>query len=119
MLCLQSMAIRAALITGRHSFDVMGLYDALRTLDGILVYPQHLEHFGSTPPEARRRYDVLVFYNFHQQTPAPNEPWYESGTMAAFEELGNGRQGIFVLHHGLVAFPEWPLWSEICGYFSL
>jgi type 1 glutamine amidotransferase len=109
------MTLRAALITGKHSFDVAALQDALDTIDGVAFYPQHLEHFGGGTPEARHRYDVLVFYNFHQNAPAADEPWYEAGTSAALEDLGRSGQGIFVLHHGLVAYPEWPTWSEICG----
>ena len=31
------------------------------------------------------------------------------------EGLGDGDQGIFLLHHALVAFPDWPLWRELSG----
>lgn len=31
------------------------------------------------------------------------------------EGLGDGDQGIFLLHHALVAFPGWPLWRELSG----
>ena len=31
------------------------------------------------------------------------------------EGLSDGDQGIFVLHHALVAFPDWPLWGELSG----
>jgi uncharacterized protein len=109
------MTLRVALITGKHGFDVAALYDALHTIDRVAFYPQDLEAFGWSAPEARRRYDALVFYNFHQNVPAPGEPGYDAQRSAALDELGRAGQGIFVLHHGLVAYPDWPTWSEICG----
>jgi type 1 glutamine amidotransferase len=29
--------------------------------------------------------------------------------------LGSAAQGIIVLHHAILAFPEWPLWSTLVG----
>ena len=37
----------------------------------------------------------------------------ESGK--AIEGLGEDGTGILVLHHAILAFPEWQLWSDLCG----
>jgi len=33
----------------------------------------------------------------------------------ALEHLGETPQGIFVLHHGIFAYPQWPAWDQIVG----
>ena len=33
----------------------------------------------------------------------------------AIEQLGENQAGILVLHHAILAFPQWPLWSDLCG----
>ena len=33
----------------------------------------------------------------------------------AIEGLGEDGTGILVLHHAILAFPEWQLWSDLCG----
>jgi type 1 glutamine amidotransferase len=42
------------------------------------------------------------------------EPPNES-TRAALESLGESEQGLFFLHHGMLAFWKWPLWADIVG----
>ena len=100
--------ITAAVITGAHTFDVPGFQAAFWSMSDVDVYPQALENFVADHGGVRHQYDVLVFYNFHR--PAP-----DAKTAEALSTLGETQQGIVVLHHALLAFPEWPRWSEICG----
>ena len=100
--------ITAAVITGEHNFDVPGFQAAFRGMTDVDAFPQTLENFVADHGGVRDEYDVLVFYNFHR--PAP-----DAKTAAALASLGERSQGIVVLHHALLAFPEWPRWSQICG----
>ena len=100
--------ITAAVITGEHNFDVPGFQAAFRGMTDIDAFPQTLENFVADQGGVRDEYDVLVFYNFHR--PAPDER-----TAEALAHFGESPQGIVVLHHALLAFPEWPRWSQICG----
>ncbi len=100
--------ITAAVITGEHMFDVPGFHAAFRSMSDVDYYAQSLENFVADLGGARDEYDVLVFYNFHR--PAP-----DARTAEALESLGETSQGIVVLHHALLAFPEWPRWSQVCG----
>ena len=100
--------ITVAVVTGVHTFDVPGFYAAFRSMSDVDLYLQSLEDFVADRGGVRAEYDVVVFYNMHR--PAPDEK-----TAAALESLGESTQGIVVLHHGILAFPEWPLWSDICG----
>lgn len=103
-----------AVVTGHHPFDVPAFHALLRSLQAD-CYPQHMEDYASAAPEVRSGYDVVVFYNMHLTTPRGDGPWYEAGMKAALEDLGTSSQGIVVLHHAILAFPEWELWSQIVG----
>lgn len=107
--------IRTAVVTGQHPIDVRAFNQLFRTLPEVDFYPQHLDDFGAASEEERRWYDVVVFYHFHQATPGAEQGWWETGIRAAIEGLGETDQGILVLHHAILAFPDWPLWSELCG----
>jgi len=107
--------ITTAVITGQHPFDVPGFHALLRSMPEIDFYPQHLEDLVADAGHVRGEYDVLVFYNFHQANPGSEKGWWEKGTKEALEHLGETRQGIFVLHHAILAFPKWRLWSDIVG----
>ncbi len=109
--------IKTAVVTGHHPFDLPGLTRLFRALPNIDAYIQHLDDFVVDQGKARDSFDAVVFYNFHQETPGvpEDEPWWGRGTRAALERLGESAQGIVCLHHGLLAYRDWPLWSKIVG----
>jgi hypothetical protein len=105
-----------AVITGGHAFDVPNFQKLFRSLPGIEAFIQHLDDFAASPANVRDGYDAVLFYGMMMQTPA-NEglPWYAGKPKEALEHLGATEQGVFVLHHALLAYPQWPVWSEIVG----
>jgi len=107
--------IMTAVITGHHSFDVPGFHNLFRSLPGVDAYIQSLDDFSADAGQVRDRYPVLVFYNFHRQTPGGAEEWWEGDSLAILGQLGQTGQGILVMHHALLAFPQWPMWSALCG----
>lgn len=107
--------IMTAVITGHHSFDVPGFHNLFRSLPGVDAYVQSLDDFCADAGQVRDRYQVLVFYNFHRQTPGDAGDWWEGDSQTVLGQLGKTGQGILVLHHALLAFPEWPTWSALCG----
>lgn len=107
--------IRLAVITGHHPYDVLGFQDLFRSIPDVTFYIQHLEAYATSPSAVRAQYDVVLFYNMHFDTPTKKDPWYELGTREAIEQLGEPNQGIFVMHHAIVAFPDWPLFDELVG----
>ncbi len=109
--------LKVAVITGGHHFDVIAFQQLWRELAGIDVYPQHLADFVASAPAVRAQYDALVFYIHLRDeiahlglSPGRNDTFHS--VLAA---LGSTPQGIVVLHHGLLAFPDWPIWSELVG----
>jgi len=103
--------LRVAVITGNHSFDVPGFHRLFRALPGVDAYIQDLENWAADAGKAREAYDVALFYNMHTTTPDA----MQGRAREALEWLGETEQGIVVLHHAVLAFPDWPLWSEVCG----
>ena len=113
--CCCAPGVRTAVVTGHHPFDVPAFRDLFCGLEGVDPYIQHMEDFACSSPETRAAYDVVLFYNMHMETPGEGGPWYAGNMGTALEELGRAAQGIVVLHHAILAFPQWPLWSEIVG----
>ena len=107
--------IKTAVITGHHPFDVPAFHAAFRSIHEIDFYPQHMEEFAADFGERRAGYDALLFFNFHQETPGGEGGPREQGTLAALEQLGENEQGVFVLHHGILAYPQWQLWADLVG----
>jgi len=106
---------KVAVITGGHPFDVQPFHHLFEQLPGIKAYIQHTDEFTSSPQEVRDGYDALVFYGMLKDTPTNEAPWYARKPLAALERLGQTHQGIVVLHHALLAYPDWPVWDEIAG----
>lgn len=107
--------IQLAVITGQHPYDVIGFHQLFRNLSGVEWYMQHMEAYATTPRARREQYNVALFYHMHQEIPAQKPAWYEQGSYEAIERLGETDQGIFILHHALAAYPNWPLWDQIIG----
>jgi len=105
---------KTAVITGGHDYDVVSFQRLFRGIPEIDFYPQNLWDYAAD--HSQKEYEVLLFYNMHTVTPGtdPGDRW-GAAERKAIEDLGDTSQGIFLLHHALVAYPEWPLWGEISG----
>jgi len=106
---------KVAVIVGQHPFDVISFQKLFNNISGIEPYHQNMEQFTSSPKEIRESYGVLLFYNFHRQDPTDQDPWYAGKTKSVLESLGDTKQGIFLLHHAILAYPDWRVWSDLCG----
>lgn len=71
---LDSGKVTAAVVTGDHPFDVVGFHSMLRSLAEVDAYVQHLQDFVVDWGKVRAKYDVVLFYNFHQETPPDRGP---------------------------------------------
>lgn len=109
-------AITVAVVTGGHSYDVPNFHNLFRSFDGMDIYIQHMDDFASSPAEVRRSYDAVVFYIMLLVGPT-DEPgeWFAGKPKTALEDLGKTKQGIFILHHAILAYPDWPVWNQMVG----
>jgi len=100
--------IKTAVITGNHPYEVPQFISLFRSLKSVDFYPQYLENFTADLANVREQYDVVLFYNMHMVL--DNGP-----VQAALEKLGDTKQGIFCLHHGILSYPDWSVWSDVIG----
>ena len=108
MIFPKSDKVKTAVISGNHPYEVPQFINLFRSLGSIDFYPQYLENFAADLANVREQYDVILFYNMH--IVLDNGP-----VQAALEKLGETKQGIFCLHHGLLSYPDWSLWSDVVG----
>jgi uncharacterized protein len=107
--------IRVAVITGGHPFDVPAFRDMFGRMTQLDVYLQDLDNFAASRRDSTYdSYDVFLFFNMHTSGILSVRKDMDQQITDALDQLGQGRQGIFVLHHALLAFPEMQLWSDIC-----
>ena len=101
-------------MTGGHGYDVMNFQRLFHSLDGVETYVQHMDDFATSSEAVRDAYEVVVFYTMLMDGPHDgNQPAYAGKPKSALEHLGETQQGIFVLHHALLAYPQWAVWNEI------
>jgi type 1 glutamine amidotransferase len=100
--------ISLAILTGGHAFDVPNFHHLFRRMEGINAYIQTVEDFAGSPQATRDAYHVVLFYHMLPESPAQK-------AQAAFDHLRDSGQGLVVLHHALLAYPQWPTWREISG----
>ncbi len=104
--------LRVAVVTGAHAFDVVSFHDLFRSFEDCDCYPQTLEDWALDLSRHGDRYAAHVFYNMH--TMAPEDAPGGKRTREAIDALGRG-PGIVVLHHGILAFVQEPVWDAIVG----
>jgi hypothetical protein len=110
------MVTKIAVVTGGHTFEVETFHDLFCGMPGIDAYIQHLDDFASSTDAVRDRYAAVVFYMMPLESPRDEGlPWYCGKPKTALEHLGSTQQGIVLLHHGIVAYPNWPVWDDIAG----
>jgi hypothetical protein len=107
--------LKIAVVTGGHSYEVVPFHALFRSLPGIDAYIQHIEDFASSPKEVRDGYDGVVFYIMPGGAPSDETPWFSGKPKSVFEHLGETSQGIVMLHHAILAYPDWPVWDEMVG----
>ncbi|MCY4402860.1 MAG: ThuA domain-containing protein [Candidatus Poribacteria bacterium] len=98
--------MKIAVVTGEHGFREKDFDKIFKSMDDIEFIREDLDVFVDNPNQ--KEYDTVVFYNFHRPYPTDTQ----AKTILDLTERG---QGIVILHHAILAFPEWDAYSEMCG----
>lgn len=98
--------MQIAVVTGEHGFQEKQFDAVFESMDGIQFVREDLDVF--VDDASQNAYDTVVFYNFHRPYPTESQA-------AAILGLTARGQGIVILHHAILAFPEWDVYSEMCG----
>ncbi|MYF56846.1 ThuA domain-containing protein [Candidatus Poribacteria bacterium] len=98
--------MKIVVVTGEHGFREKDFDAVFKSMEGIDFLREDLDIFVDDPNQ--KDYETVVFYNFHR--PYPTEAQAEA--ILGLTERG---QGIVILHHAILAFPEWEVFSDMCG----
>ncbi len=98
--------MKIAVVTGEHGFREKDFDKVFKSMEGIEFVRVDLDIFVDDPNQ--KEYDTVVFYNFHRPYPTDTQA-------RSILELTERGQGIVILHHAILAFPEWDAFSEMCG----
>lgn len=107
--------INVAVVTGGHAFNVPEFQLLFERMTGIKAYIQHLDDFASAAESQRDAYDVVLLYIMMMDDPTDDLPGFRGKPKRALERLTHTPQGLIIMHHGLLAYPNWPFWDELVG----
>ena len=111
-----SNPLRLAVVTGGHGYDVPNFQRLFGRLAGLDATILPLDDFAASSQRMRDDYTGVLFYFMPtQKSGAESQRWYTGRVLAALEHLRETGQGLVVLHHALLAYPEWPTWREVSG----
>jgi len=101
--------LQVAVIVENHPYDVVGFQKMLDSFIGCEFYVQPFDLFAQDE-DNKDKYDAVLFYSMHWDCPPEDNPVYKY----VENELGSGH-GIIILHHALLSFQGWDLFTEVTG----
>jgi len=102
--------IQVAVLVENYEYDVVGFQTMLGTFTDCACYVQPVDLF--VRDEANRdRYDTVLWYNMN--IPIPDEGTPLRAYMQ--NKLGTAGQGIVLIHHALLCFKHWELFTDVSG----
>ncbi|MDR1024177.1 MAG: ThuA domain-containing protein [Treponema sp.] len=102
--------LQAAVLVENHPYDVVGFQKMLDSFQDCKCYVQPVDLFVRDD-DNRKHYDTVLWYNINWDPPAENSVlrnYLEN-------EAGASGQGIVLIHHALLNFQNWSIYTELCG----
>ena len=102
--------IKVAVLVENHEYDVVGFQRMLDSFVDCECYTQPLDLFVRDRVN-RDAYDTVLWYNMNIPIPEEGTPLREYMEGA----LGEAGQGIVLIHHALLCFRRWDLFTDVSG----
>ena len=103
--------LKVAVLVENHPYDVINFQKMFESFEDCECYIQPIDLFARDVDGNRELYDTVVYYNMNN--PIPKEGSAIDKYMK--EEAGAKEQGMIFLHHALLSFQRWELFTDICG----
>lgn len=102
--------LKVAVLLENHPHDIVAFQKMMNSFDDLECYYQPIDLFVQDDVNLDW-YDVVVWYNMNWNPPEENTP------LRAYMEkkIGTTDQGIVLLHHALLTFQGWDLYTNVCG----
>jgi type 1 glutamine amidotransferase len=78
-------------------------------------YLQDMDNFSVNWEAMRDRWDVVLFYNMNMNDPQPDGPDFVPCWRTMIDTIGENGNGVFLLHHSLLSWPQDQTWSNLVG----
>lgn len=102
--------LKVAVLVECHPFDIDGFQEMLWSFEDCDCYVQAFDLFVQDEKN-RESYDAVIYYNM--SLPLPEAGGFLESYLK--NTLGESGQGIILLHHALLSFPKWDLWTQVSG----
>ena len=105
-----SELLQVAVLVENHQYDVISFQEMLDSFTGSKCYVQPVDLFVKDD-ENRKKYDTVLWYNINWDPPK------EDSVLKKYleNEVGGTKQGIVLIHHALLNFQNWDIYTQICG----
>jgi len=102
--------LQVAVLVENHEYDVIEFQKMLDSFTDCKCYVQPVDLFVKDDKN-RKEYDTVVWYNINWDPPK------EGGVLTKYleNEIGEYKQGIVLIHHALLNFQNWDIYTQICG----
>ncbi len=108
--------VKIAIVTGGHPYEVIPFHQMFHALEGVEAYIQSMDEFATSPEAMRDSYDVVGFYHMLMDGPTDDGPeWLRGKVKSVLEHTAQTGQGMLILHHAILAYPQWAVWNELVG----
>ena len=105
-----SDTLQAAVLVENHPYNVIKFQEMFDSFTDCKCYIQPVDLFVQDN-DNKNKYDTVLWYNINWDMPK------KGGVLQKYleNEAGAGSQGIILIHHALLNFQNWDLYTEICG----
>ena len=101
---------KVAVLVECHPYDIVNFQKMLWSFEDCDCYVQPFDLFIQDA-ENRDSYDTVLYYSMSLPLPEEGSDRYRY----MVQELGNTKQGIILMHHALLSFPRWDIYTEVSG----
>ena len=99
-----------AVLVENHEYDVVSFQRMLDSFTDCACYVQPVDLFVRDEVN-RDTYDTVLWYNMNIPIPEEGTPLHDYMQ----NKLGTTRQGIVLIHHALLCFKRWDLFTDVSG----
>jgi len=100
---------QVAVVVENHPYDVISFQKMLDSFTDCDCYVQPFDLLVQDE-DNKDKYDTILFYNMNWDCPPSESHIYKYME----NETGNG-QGVILLHHALLSFQKWDVFTDISG----
>jgi type 1 glutamine amidotransferase len=105
--------IKLAVVVGGHPYDVPGFNALFEGIPDVAPYIQDLDNWAVS--RVYDQYDAFLFFHMNCWGKYSVRRDMDEKIQAAIARIGETEQGVFILHHAILTFPDLDTYSALCN----